>query len=207
MRRTEEEWEIGFEALVQDFLAHEFAAVPDFIPSALVGQLRADLQERLETGQMKPAGIGQHLQFQHNTAIRGDSIFWLDPSSVTGAESAYLDILDQLMRYLNETCFTGLNGCECHYAWYDTGSFYKRHLDQFRSDTGRKYSVILYLNENWKEDDGGQLVIYKNNEAIRIRPEGGTLVFFQSDRLEHEVLPAMRPRMSVTGWLKKRHPS
>jgi SM-20-related protein len=107
------------------------------------------------------------------------------------------------LRYLNLTCYTGLNTGEFHYAWYDIGSFYKKHLDQFRTDSGRKYSIVVYLNENWTDEDGGQLLLYIGGKTIRINPEGGRIVFFESDKIEHEVLSSKRPRMSVTGWLKK----
>jgi SM-20-related protein len=37
-----------------------------------------------------------------------------------------------------------------------------------------------------------------------VLPQGGRLVAFQSDRFEHEVLPARRERMSFTGWFRRR---
>jgi SM-20-related protein len=47
------------------------------------------------------------------------------------------------------------------------------------------------------------LVLYKDGQEIKINPEAGRIVFFESDKIEHEVLPANRQRMSVTGWLKR----
>ncbi|MFP5505881.1 MAG: 2OG-Fe(II) oxygenase, partial [Gammaproteobacteria bacterium] len=41
-------------------------------------------------------------------------------------------------------------------------------------------------------------------ESIDVLPQGGTFVCFLSDRFHHEVLPATRERMSVTGWFKVR---
>ena len=79
---------------------------------------------------------------------------------------------------------------------------YKRHLDRFRNDERRKFSVVTYLNEEWTEADGGTLVLYPDGREIRVLPEWGTTVVFKSDLLEHEVLPANRARYSVTGWLK-----
>lgn len=93
---------------------------------------------------------------------------------------------------------------EFHYARYDLGSFYKRHLDQFKSHRGRKYSLVIYLNEEWKEEDGGNLRLYLENDRVEdVYPVGGRAVFFKSDELEHEVMPAPeRSRLSVAGWLK-----
>jgi SM-20-related protein len=90
---------------------------------------------------------------------------------------------------------------ECHYAYYDTGSFYKKHIDQFRSDSGRKYSMVLYLNENWQPHMGGQLVLYADQD-VQIDPLGGRMVFFKSDKIAHEVLLSNAPRLSIAGWLK-----
>jgi SM-20-related protein len=84
---------------------------------------------------------------------------------------------------------------------YPEGSFYKRHLDQFNRDDHRKLSVICYLNENWLENHGGQLRIYPDNQAIDFFPIAGRLVCFRSDQIEHEVLPATRTRLSITGWI------
>ena len=63
--------------------------------------------------------------------------------------------------------------------------------------------MIMYLNANWKEGDGGELVIYKENETIKIPPSLGRMVFFDSEKYEHEVLPTSVTRMSITGWLKR----
>ena len=79
--------------------------------------------------------------------------------------------------------------------------YYRRHLDQFKKDDHRKLSVICYLNEGWKEEHGGQLRIYRTDGPLDILPVAGRLVCFRSDQLEHEVLPATRERLSLTGWI------
>ncbi|MCY7293104.1 MAG: 2OG-Fe(II) oxygenase, partial [Ferruginibacter sp.] len=79
---------------------------------------------------------------------------------------------------------------------------YKRHKDQFKNDSSRKYSLINYLNSNWLEEDGGQLIIYQNEEIQKIQPQSQTAVFFKSNEMEHEVAKANRSRMSISGWLK-----
>jgi len=47
-------------------------------------------------------------------------------------------------------------------------------------------------------------VLYADDSALQISPEGGTLVAFLSGRFEHEVLPATRERYSLTGWFRRR---
>jgi len=63
--------------------------------------------------------------------------------------------------------------------------------------------MISYLNENWNENDGGELLIYQNYNNQKINPEQGTTVFFKSNELQHEVLVTKKQRMSITGWLKR----
>ena len=70
-------------------------------------------------------------------------------------------------------------------------------------NTERKYSLINYLNKNWLEEDGGQLLVYQNEAVQKILPHSQTAVFFKSDEMEHEVTIANRSRMSITGWLKR----
>lgn len=41
-----------------------------------------------------------------------------------------------------------------------TGAFYRRHLDRFRDDDRRMVSAVLYLNEDWQPQDGGQLRMF-----------------------------------------------
>jgi SM-20-related protein len=112
------------------------------------------------------------------------------------------DVIDKFILHLNQTCYTGLTGYEFYYTLYPQGSFYKRHLDQFKSNDNRKYSMIIYLNKEWGAADGGELCIYHLTGAQYIAPEEGTSVFFKSNELEHEVLLTNKPRMSITGWLK-----
>lgn len=84
--------------------------------------------------------------------------------------------------------------------FYPKGSFYKRHLDQFNNRSNRMITMIIYLNENWKKEDGGELKIYKNNTEILVEPLANRSIIFKSAALEHEVLPTNAGRNSITGW-------
>ncbi len=149
----------------------------------------------------KKAGIGQAQEKQINESIRGDYIQWIDPSIASSAIQNYLERISQLRMFLNQSLFLSLKDAEIHKTIYPPGSFYKRHLDQFKKDDHRKLSVICYLNEDWKETEGGQLRVYTENGSKDYFPVAGRLVCFRSDLLEHEVLPTERARMSLTGWM------
>ncbi|HLZ15556.1 MAG TPA: 2OG-Fe(II) oxygenase, partial [Cyclobacteriaceae bacterium] len=145
--------------------------------------------------------IGKSQERQINETIRGDYIQWTDRSTAPVAVKIYLDRLSQLQVFLNQSLFLSLKNAEVHLTTYPMGSFYKRHLDQFKRDDHRKLSVICYLNENWREQEGGQLRVYLAAGFKDFFPLAGRLVCFRSDLLEHEVLPATRERLSITGWL------
>jgi SM-20-related protein len=63
----------------------------------------------------------------------------------------------------------------------------------------------LYLNDDWGEHDGGELLIYPqrgDSPPERIMPGNGVLLVFLSERVVHEVLPARRDRFSIAGWFR-----
>jgi len=192
-----------FECLVQGLLNDEYGEVEDFISPALVVRLRDNLLARLSAGEMSRAGVGQNSSFHENNEVRRDQISWIEDDQSNADEEIYFRLFWDFLAYLNRTCYTGLNGFESHYARYGLGSFYKKHLDQFKADSGRKYSIVLYLNDLWLAGDGGELVIYRKDDQVSVSPTGGKVVFFQSDKNEHEVLPSNRPRMSIAGWMKR----
>lgn len=165
--------------------------------------LRDSLVGLLEQDALRDAGIGKDPTQSLQKQIRSDKIHWLDRSSENLSEKTFFDHMDEFVKYLNITCYTGITGYEFHYAFYDQGTFYKRHLDQFRDDDARAFSVIMYLNEDWQQGDGGELVIYHSDKEKIVAPLGGTCVFFKSSELEHEVLIAHKSRMSITGWLRR----
>lgn len=151
--------------------------------------------------QFKKAGIGKSEERQINESIRGDFIQWIDPVNATPPIHAYLSKIQSLITHVNQTLFLSLKDFEIHMTIYPIGSFYKRHLDQFKKDDHRRLSVICYLNQDWSKVQGGQLRIYFKDGHKDVLPIAGRLVCFRSDLLEHEVLPAMRERLSLTGWL------
>lgn len=150
---------------------------------------------------LKKAGIGKNQGLQINEAIRGDYIRWIDKKTVADPAKVYLDRLNELTTFLNQSLFLSLKDYEVHFTIYPAGSFYKRHLDQFKRNDHRILSVICYLNQGWREQDGGQLRMYQPDGPIDLLPVGGRLVCFRSDQIEHEVLPATRDRLSLTGWM------
>lgn len=153
----------------------------------------------------RKAGIGKNADKQINEAIRGDYIQWIDRKQAAPSLQVYLSRLNDLVSFTNQALFLSLKDYEVHMTVYPIGTFYKRHLDQFKVDDHRKLSVICYLNKGWHESDGGQLRMFLPDGSKDVLPLAGRLVCFRSDQIEHEVLPAMRERMSLTGWMLDQH--
>lgn len=196
-----------YEKLVTALHTEGLAVIDHFLTANEVQILRGMALDIMSQSGFRPAGIGQGQTFQQNQRIRTDHIHWIDPDSWYPGTEIYPQRLDSLITALNRMCFLGIRDYELHFAWYDRGHFYRRHLDVFQQDQSRKLSVIAYLNVDWQPGDGGELVVYLPQadgaeEAREIAPLPGRLVCLDSTQIEHEVLPALQPRLSITGWLK-----
>jgi SM-20-related protein len=157
------------------------------------------------SGTFHPGGTGAGATPAIRPAMRGDHLQWWEPALASPAQRACLERFEALRLTLNQELQLGLFDFECHFAVYPAGTRYGRHLDRFKSDARRTLSCVLYLNVDWREQEGGQLRLYLNEgHNLDITPRAGTLVAFLSDRIEHEVLPATRERLSVAGWFRRR---
>ena len=191
-----------FNTLINSFIDNNVGIAQNFLPSALALHLKENLAALYANKEFQTAGTGNSVLSVQNKLVRSDMIYWLDKKHNDEYENDFFKLMDLFVSHLNSTCYTGITGYEFHYALYETGSFYTKHLDQFRNNDSRKYSMILYLNPDWKKPDGGELRIFHHNSQQDIAPLNGTSVFFKSSELEHEVLLTNKPRMSITGWLK-----
>ncbi|MGJ8682812.1 2OG-Fe(II) oxygenase, partial [Paraglaciecola sp.] len=76
----------------------------------------------------------------------------------------------------------------------------------FKGRSNRALSTVYYLNPNWSEADGGELIIYspeKNDEPIsKVTPLFNQCIIFLSDMFPHEVLASNKDRFSIAGWFR-----
>lgn len=190
--------------IVDDLATRGWSQQALFLPLELAGALAAECRRRDAEGELNPAGVGRGAAQEVREAIRGDQIQWIDPGQAEACDR-YLELMDNLRQAINQGLFLGLEDFECHFALYSPGAFYRRHLDRFRDDDRRMVSVVLYLNERWQPEDGGQLRMFlADNVEHDVQPEAGSLVVFLSGEVPHEVLPANRERLSLTGWFRRR---
>lgn len=176
------------------------------IDAELVIALRGHLQILHARQSLRAAQVGRAATLTSVTELRGDSIAWLDQNVLNPAEARAMELINSLRAALNKALYIGAMDTECHYARYPVGAFYKTHLDRFGDHDLRVVSLIFYLNAHWRDHQGGELLIHHQtgNRIQRVLPRCGTMVAFLSAQFPHEVLPATRPRLSLTGWMRRR---
>ena len=191
-----------FENIVNDVVTKGFSiqenGLPDFITQALLA-----CQRSISDAEYKKAGIGRAENYQKVEKVRGDEICWITGCSEEGA--MWLSWCAAMQQYINRSLFMGLFSFESHFACYEPGKFYKRHVDAFKGQGNRVLSLVAYLNDSWQETEWGELVLYVDDNdqtGIKILPAKGTFVVFLSEAFPHEVLPAVRTRHSVAGWFR-----
>src|SRR5690606_24950344 len=109
------------------------------------------------------AGTGRDAGRLPANAARRDGICWLQ--GTTSATEDYLAGMEYLRAGLNERLLLGLFDYECHFARYAPGAYYRTHVDAFKGHRNRVLSTVLYLNPQWEEAAGGELVLYAQDGA------------------------------------------
>lgn len=196
-----------FEPIVEALYEHGWHVCRGFLTPEETHELAGESRAAWEAGEFRRAGVGTGSNLRFDAEIRRDHVHWLHESALTPAQRRYFEALEELRQAINRGLMLGLFGFEGHFAVYPAGAFYKTHLDQFKGARHRVVSAILYLNDGWTPEDGGQLRLYLEGATgphVDVPPLGGTLVTFLSARFYHEVLPARRERLSLTGWFRTR---
>ena len=195
-----------------DELAHgltESGWVSQDVRAVLTDELLAGLQTEVtilhRSRAMKAAGIGRGADAIRDTTVRRDRIAWLQGE--TSVQAGLFRCLESIREGLNRRLFLGLKRFECHYATYQPGAFYRRHIDSFRGRASRVVSLVLYLNDDWTAADGGALQVFSRENPSEIcgtvLPELGRVVLFMSEEIPHEVLTAHRDRHSLACWFRQ----
>ncbi|MGL4476344.1 MAG: 2OG-Fe(II) oxygenase [Shewanella sp.] len=156
----------------------------------------------VESDGFKHAAIGRGAGLQHQASIRGDKILWLTPECDT--DNLYLDLMSQLRLAINRRLYLGLNEFESHYAIYQPGQYYQKHIDSLKGSQNRILTSVLFLNPNWQAEDQGELLIYDEQDQLieTISPTFGKWVVFLSEVFPHEVSATNVDRFSIAGWFR-----
>ena len=207
---------------LRELAEEKYVIIPNFLPADLQEELRGDVAQLRQTSKFNVAKIGQDATNTLNTQIRVAETCFIGPGRYpdvpSEARDKLYDILDTVRQDLSNFFERPLDRqlTELLYAYYPQGGFYRRHRDAIPGSASvlREYSLLLYLNKEWKDEDGGKLRMHFDGggdtlpEGVApnfrdIAPEGGTLVLFESDAVPHEVLDTQKERVAVIGWYNR----
>jgi SM-20-related protein len=186
------------QTLIDNLTQHGYYVWDDFLSAEQVSALKECLPE-----EWNKARIGRNDDVMRESAIRSDKICWLSPD-LGDPVGQFLSKMEIIRQTANQHFFLGLFEYEAHFAKYEKGDFYQKHLDCFRGNENRRLTTVFYMNDEWTDEDGGDLVVYDldDNEITRIKPKSGRLFVFFSEMFPHEVLPTQRERFSIAGWFR-----
>ena len=196
---------------------HGYCTIDAFLPPPTtppLHALQADIDHLDATGAFTQGGM-QAGESWKAVDVRGDRVCWLsndrpNPHSVSHVLAALHNAVAELAAVLDG--WPGV-ASSSQLAVYETGGRYVRHLDVRRGGGGpvRRLTAIVYLNEGWQSDWGGQLRLYgrcgivageESETSVDVFPVYGRLLLFASEEVEHEVLPATHRRVAITTWFK-----
>jgi SM-20-related protein len=191
-------------AIAADIAAHGWSWQPNLLPDELTATLRTELQALDARQDLEAAGIGREDAFQLDRSVRRTRISWLD--GVSPAQQAFLAWAEPIRQSLNRELLIGLFEFEACFAVYPEGGFYDRHLDSFEGARNRVMSLVVYLNEDWRDDQGGALVIWpegageSGTPAAHLLPLGGGAAFMLSETIPHAVEVTRARRYAIAAW-------
>ena len=206
-----------FEALTH-LHTHNYCILDTFLPPTTttpttpLTTLHQDIAHLLSSNAFHPGAMHSTNSWQA-AHVRGDQVCWLSADRVVAESVSY--VLGELHRVVSGLAAV-LEGLPCvasssQLALYEAGGRYVRHLDVRRGGGGpvRRLTAIVYLNEGWQAEWGGQLRLYERSGtagdsevSVDVLPVYGRLLLFASEEIEHEVLPATQRRVALTTWFK-----
>ena len=188
-----------FKNIVDALVNDGYAIIPNALHTQLPSHLKKIAQNNTDFQQ---AGISASSQVHTDSLKRRDKTSWIDEDN--SYQSEYLKSMQDLQDTLNRELYMGIQYYESHFAMYEEGDFYEKHLDAFKGSKNRVVTTVYYLNDDWEESDGGALIMYGEGDTPikKVLPQANTLVVFLSEKFPHEVLASQRKRFSIAGWFR-----
>ena len=200
-----------------------FAIVDDFLPLDLANQLLSDVENLRTDGHFK-----QHYFQFGGSALAKPFVHEIDLSALDGTATATLnnnlgswkDIIDHvgpdfvnnmndLDNTFDDTATTmgpalslDVNTRPAIKIQLNTGGgSFPWHYDNPGPPNQRALTCVVYLNPDWKDGDGGEIVMWPFlSKPAKIPPLHRRAVLFYSDRVLHRVLPSKTRRVCFTIW-------
>lgn len=197
---------LEIDKVTDDLLVQKFSLIENLFDDDLLNSLHDEIVDINRNDNLKTAGIGRKEDHTLAKTIRKDKIKWLNNN--TNAQNLLFENLENLRLELNRNLMLGLFDFEAHFAVYNKGDFYKKHLDSFKGEKNRLISMVIYLNKDWQEADGGILNIYQDIDdekpLVSLLPKWGNAILFLSEEMPHEVTISNKTRYSIANWFRVR---
>src|SRR5688572_20613704 len=103
-----------FDPVADGLADHGYAVIDQFLSQQEVDAILQIEEFQSEGTSFKKAGIGNSKSLQIQEAIRGDYIQWLDKKNSPASVQTYLNRLEELVTFLNESLFLSLKDVEVH---------------------------------------------------------------------------------------------
>src|SRR5690554_7464659 len=97
-----------YEKIIEDLSTHHYSIVDHFFSETEVVLLREALLNKQEEHTFKKAAIGNRVNETIKKSVRGDFIYWIDEALANTSEKVFFDKVNDLISYLNKTCFMGI---------------------------------------------------------------------------------------------------
>jgi len=200
----------------------------------LTNQLRSEAIKLKNQGRLRSDGQERVGRFDITCMLEPSDAILVESPGIAYGVALLGDLCLELNRY-RSTAAPVLEPGPAQLACYDGGgAYYTVHRDH--SDFGvlpflgdglpddpaqrvvarRRVTAILYLQEGWRERDGGMFRAHSGTvfqvldqqsrgsdtvgDFVDVSPEGGTIILFRSRDLAHEVLPAAKRRVALSMW-------
>ena len=102
--------ENSFEALITTYIDNKVGISEKFLSDDLANNLKQNLLALSQQDLLIAAGTGNSQSIVYDSAVRSDSIFWLDKKNNNAFENAFFEQIEAFISYLNKSCFTGITG-------------------------------------------------------------------------------------------------
>ena len=213
-------------------LSNSYDINDDYFSKFLINDCLVEALSLNQENYMNIKGIGKETSYTINKEYRSDKSCWITPNlcqekNLIGMKTLIKQIMSQVKEWKNSNSLIQTllgekpNDYSFQLALYEgNGAHYVKHLDSHRvSKTERKLTIIVYLNDC---NDGGNLRLYhyddNNNNDTKsklnhkddninqytdVQPIAGRMVVFESEKIEHEVLPTFESRYALTVWVSK----
>lgn len=195
---------LNIDKIADNLATQGFSFLENVFEEKLLQLLLSEIITIDENADFKEAGVGRLEDHILEKNIRKDKISWIEGR--TAAQQSLFEKLEFIRCQINQNLMLGIFNIEAQFAIYKKGDFYKRHFDSFKGNRNRLVSLVIYLNKDWQENDGGNLNIYTNQAdeqpALTIIPKWGNAILFLSEKVPHEVMICHKTRYSIAVWFR-----